>query len=75
MVLERSKLSVINSKGFIRHMAITTANGHSELDLQACSTGPISPNTNGPRLLISEKSCASPLSNGLNNTPSPSVGI
>ena len=75
MLLALSKLSVINSKGFIRHIAIVTANGHSELDLQAYSTGAISPSTNGPLLLIKEKSCASAESNGLNSLPSASTGI
>ena len=66
---------MINSKGFIKHIAIATANGHSELALHEYSTGEISPSTNGPLLLIKEKSRANPESKGLNNLPSPSTGM
>ena len=56
-------------------MAIVTAKGHSLLDLHAYSTGAISPNTNGPLLLINEKSCANAESSGLSSLPSASTGI
>ena len=52
-----------------------TVNGHSELDLHAYSTGPMSPKTNGPLLLIKLKSCARLESNGLSRLPLPSTGI
>ena len=42
------KLSVKNSKGFNRHMAVNIENGHSELDLQAYSAGLTSPKKNLP---------------------------
>ena len=75
LVLDLSKLSRTNSNGFINDNAVINANGHSELDLQAYSTGLTSPNTKSPRLLINTKLPASPESNGLNNNPSPSTGI
>ena len=75
LVLDLSKLSVINSKGFNKHIAIIIANGHSLLDLQAYSVGLISPNTNGPLLLTKVKLPARLESNGLNKLPSPSTGM
>ena len=75
MILDLSKLSGIYSNGFIKHIAVTIAYGHSELDLHAYSAGLTSPNTNGPRLLINEKSCARLESSGLSNFPSPSTGM
>ena len=62
------------SKGFNNERAITKANGHSELDLHAYSTGDVSPITNGPALLIKVKFPARPESNGLNSLPLPSTG-
>ena len=75
LVLDRSKLSVMNSNGFNKHIANTTVNGHSLLALQAYSAGLTSPNTNGPLLLIKVKLPARLESNGLNKTPSPSTGM
>ena len=56
-------------------MAIINANGHSELDLHAYSTGETSPNVKLPLLFINVKSCARPESNGLNKFPSRSTGM
>ena len=69
------KLSVIYSNGFNRHNATVIANGHSELALHACSTGPTSPKLKAPPLLINVKLVASPESKGLNKFPSPSTGM
>ena len=65
----------MNSNGFNREIAMIKANGHSELDRHAYSTGEISPNLNDPLLLIRVKFPAKPESNGLNKLPSESTGI